>query len=505
MKRSPMASGEFEPVIGLEVHAQLVTASKVFCACPSVFGAEPNTHVCPVCLGLPGALPVLNREAVSMAILLGLATGCRIAPRSVFARKNYFYPDCPKNYQISMYDRPLCEDGYLEFEMEGQPRRIGIERIHLEEDAGKLVHADGGDSLIDFNRCGVPLVEIVSRPEIASPEEASKYLTSLRQLLRFLEICDGNMEEGSLRCDVNISLRRPGDKLGTKTEIKNLNSFKAVEMGIRFEIERQAGVLRGGGYIEQVTNLWDSAQKRLLTMRSKEYAHDYRYFPEPDLLPLEVDADWIETLRSALPELPLARERRFREELNLPAYDANVLCSEKEYADFFEAVVQSGADPKQASNWIMRNLMKEINAGHLIFQRGEDKNRTPMLISPCTSASGAIAVIPPIMPRDFSDLVVMVSNVTVSGSAGQEIFKEMVMTGESPDRIRDRLGLAQVSGEKELEQLISDVIAANPDEVARYRAGKTQLLGFFVGQVMKRNKAANPKLTGEIIKKKLGG
>jgi aspartyl-tRNA(Asn)/glutamyl-tRNA(Gln) amidotransferase subunit B len=485
-----MVSGEFEPVIGLEVHAQLVTRSKVFCSCPSVYGGEPNSHTCPVCLGLPGALPVLNEECVSMAILMGLATGCRIASRSIFARKNYFYPDCPKNYQISMYDKPLCEEGRVEFEMDGAPCSVALERIHLEEDAGKLVHADGGESLVDFNRCGVPLIEIVSKPEIRSPEEASKYLTALKQLLRYLGICDGNMEEGSLRCDVNISLRRPGEKLGTKTEIKNLNSFKAVEMGIRFEIERQAGVLRSGGRIEQVTNLWDSTQKKLLTMRSKEYAHDYRYFPEPDLLPLEVGADWIERLRKKLPEMPLAREMRFREKYNLPAYDANVLCAEKGLADYYEEVVKAGSDPKLAANWVMREILEE----------------TKSAAAAESSTADVFAFHEPVAAPRLAELIALVSKGLISNSAGREVFKEMLKSDESPGKVVERLGLAQVSGEEELERWASEVIAANPDEAARYKAGKTQLLGFFVGQVMKKSAGkANPKLTGEIIRKKLEG
>jgi aspartyl-tRNA(Asn)/glutamyl-tRNA(Gln) amidotransferase subunit B len=499
-----MPEPRFETVIGLEVHAQLVTKSKVFCSCPSIYGAEPNTMVCPVCLGLPGALPVLNREAVSMAILMGLATHCRIAPHGIFARKNYFYPDCPKNYQISMYDKPLCEEGYLEFEMDGETRRIALERIHLEEDAGKLLHAEEGGSLVDFNRCGVPLIEIVSKPEIRSPEEASKYLVTLRQLLRYLEICDGNMEEGSLRCDVNISLHEPGAVLGTKTEIKNLNSFKAVEMGIRFEIERQAGVLRSGGRIEQVTNLWDSAQKKLLTMRSKEYAHDYRYFPEPDLLPLDVNADWIERMRAALPELPFARERRFRETFGLPAYDANVLCAEKLVADFYEEALKSGDDPKQVANWIMKNVLENVNAGKVVFER---VNGTPLLRVVSPPQPEVVAVIPPIMPKDFAGIVTMVTTNVISNSAGREVFNAMVKSGGGPAEMYvEKLGLTQVSGEKELEQWVSDAIAGNPDEVARYRAGKTQLLGFFVGQVMKKSAGkANPKIAGEIVKKRLEG
>ncbi len=474
---------KYETVIGLEVHAQLVTKSKVFCSCPAIYGAEPNTMVCPVCLGLPGALPVLNGEAVSMAILMGLATHCRIAPRGIFARKNYFYPDCPKNYQISMYDKPLCEEGYLEFEMDGKTRRIALERIHLEEDAGKLLHSDEGGSLVDFNRCGVPLIEIVSKPEIRSPEEASTYLVTLRQLLRYLDICDGNMEEGSLRCDVNISLREPGGSLGTKTEIKNLNSFKAVEMGIRFEIERQAGVLESGGRIEQVTNLWDSTQKKLLTMRSKEHAHDYRYFPEPDLLPLDVDPAWIERSRSALPELPLAREKRFREEYRLPDYDAGVLCAEKWLADYYETVVKAGSDPKIAANWVMREILEEIKAG---------------------AESGKAAA--PVPAERLAELIALISGGAISNSAGREVFKDMVKTGDAPGKVVERLGLTQVSGGDELERWVADAIAANPDEVARYKGGKTQLLGFFVGQVMKKSGGkANPKLTGELVRKKLEG
>jgi aspartyl-tRNA(Asn)/glutamyl-tRNA(Gln) amidotransferase subunit B len=478
-----MAAVEFETVIGLEVHAQLVTKSKVFCSCPSVYGGEPNTQICPVCLGLPGALPVLNAEAVSMAILMGLATGCRIAPKSVFARKNYFYPDCPKNYQISMYDKPLCEEGRLEFELDGEIRGVALERIHLEEDAGKLLHAEEGGSLVDFNRCGVPLIEIVSKPDIRSAEEASRYLIALRQLLRYLGICDGNMEEGSLRCDVNISLRRPGEALGTKTEIKNLNSFKAVEMGIRFEIERQAGVLRSGGRIEQVTNLWDSGQKKLLTMRSKEYAHDYRYFPEPDLLPLDVGAAWIEKMRGALPELPLAREKRFRETFGLPAYDANVLCAEKGLSDYYEAVVRAGSDPKLAANWVMREILEEMKSG------GEFQ-----------------AASAPVSAERLAGLIALVSGGVISNSAGREVFKEMVKSLDPAVEIVERLGLTQVSGANELEQWVADAIASNPDEVARYRGGKTQLLGFFVGQVMKKSAGkANPKLTGEIVRKMLEG
>jgi aspartyl-tRNA(Asn)/glutamyl-tRNA(Gln) amidotransferase subunit B len=471
----------FEPVIGLEVHAQLLTKSKIYCGCPASFGAEPNTHVCPVCLGLPGALPVLNREAVSMAIKMGLATNCRIAPESVFARKNYFYPDCPKNYQISMYDRPLCENGFIEIETAGQRRKIGIERVHLEDDAGKLVHDAEGGSLIDFNRCGVPLIEIVSKPDIRSPEEAGAYLVRLRQVLRYLEICDGNMEEGSLRCDVNVSLRPEGsEKLGVKTEIKNLNSFKAVEMGIRFEIERQREVLNEGGKISQVTNLWDADAKRLLTMRSKEYAHDYRYFPEPDLLPLAVDRTWIERLEHEIPELALAREDRFRREYGLSAYDAGVLCSEKQIADYYEEVVRISGNAKASSNWIMREVMEELKA------RGTTIDRLS------------------VGPGGLADLIKLVLDGLISGSAGREVFKEMVGSGQDAEAVVKRLGLQQISEGGELERLVEEVLAEYTAEVARFKGGEERLLQFFIGQVMKKSRGkANPQMTGDILRKKL--
>ncbi len=491
-----MSDRGYEAVIGLEVHAQLVTRTKIFCGCPAAFGAEPNTLVCPVCLGLPGALPVLNREAVAMAIRMGIATSCRIAERSVFARKNYFYPDCPKNYQISMYDRPLCEDGFIEFDLEGSARRVGIERIHLEEDAGKLLHEGGGGSLVDFNRSGVPLIEIVSRPEIRSPEEASKYLTTLRRILRYLEICDGNMEEGSLRCDVNVSVRRTGaTALGTKTEIKNLNSFRAVEMGIRYEIDRQIEALSGGGRIEQVTNLWDAAAKRLVPMRSKEQAHDYRYFPEPDLPPLVADAGWIESLRGSLPELPLERERRLRERYGIPQYDAGVLCGEKGLAEYFEAVVAAGADAKLASNWIMREVLEEM--------KSESAATRPA--GGTASPKAAFGFAAPIDPPRLAGLIALVRKSVVSGSAAREVFKEMARSGDGAEKAVERLGLAQESDSGALEQWIDEVIAESPDETARYRAGKTALLGFFVGQVMKKSRGtANPKLTGELLRNKLG-
>jgi aspartyl-tRNA(Asn)/glutamyl-tRNA(Gln) amidotransferase subunit B len=478
-----MGKVAYESVIGLEVHAQLLTDSKIFCSCPVSYGAEPNTHVCPVCLGLPGALPVLNGEAVSMAIEMGIATHCRIAHESVFARKNYFYPDCPKNYQISMFDKPLCEDGYVEVEIDGDIKKIGLERIHLEDDAGKLIHDAAGGSLVDFNRCGVPLIEIVSRPDMRSPEEATGYLVRLRQMLRYLGICDGNMEEGSLRCDVNISLRPEGtETLGTKTEIKNLNSFKAVELGICFEIDRQREVLERGGEIDQVTNLWDADGKRLVMMRSKEYAHDYRYFPEPDLLPLHVDDSRIEGVRGRIPELALDRERRFRKEYGLSPYDAGVLCAEQSIADYFEKLAALTGDAKTSSNWIMREVMEELK-----------------------STGGSIETFP-VGPERLAALIGLVRTDVISGAAGREVFKEMAKKGEEAVVVLDRLGLRQISEGGELDRFIDEVLEEHPAEVERFRNGEGKLLGFFVGQVMKKSGGkANPKKTGEMLRERLSG
>lgn len=476
-----MGEIKYETVIGLEVHAQLLTRSKIFCGCPVSYGAEPNTQTCPVCLGLPGVLPVLNRKAVSMAIEMGLATHCRVASESVFARKNYFYPDCPKNYQISMYDKPLCEDGYVEIELDGDIRKIGLERIHLEDDAGKLIHDAAHGSLVDFNRCGVPLIEIVSRPDMRSPEEATGYLERLRQILRYLEICDGNMEEGSLRCDVNISLRPEGDEvLGTKTEIKNLNSFKAVEMGIRFEVDRQREVLGKGGEINQVTNLWDADEKRLVMMRSKEYAHDYRYFPEPDLLPLHVDESRIEEVRGRIPELALDRERRFRKEYGLSPYDAEVLCAERRIADYFERVAALTGNAKTSSNWIMREVMEEL--------KRVDGPIEDFLVG----------------PEHLAALIELVQTDVISGAAGREVFKEMAKKGEEAGVVLERLGLRQISEGGELDRFIDEVLSEHPAEVERFRNGESKLLGFFVGQVMKKSGGkANPKKTGDMLREKL--
>ncbi|MDZ7859736.1 MAG: Asp-tRNA(Asn)/Glu-tRNA(Gln) amidotransferase subunit GatB [Candidatus Krumholzibacteriota bacterium] len=478
-----MNENSYETVIGLEVHAQLLTETKLFCSCRPEYGADPNTRVCPVCMGLPGALPVLNKESVTMAIMMGLALECDIAPESVFSRKNYFYPDCPKNYQISMYDKPLCGNGSLKIETDAGERTIGVERIHLEDDSGKMSHETGRGSLVDFNRCGVPLIEIVSRPDIRTGGEAAEYLMRLQQILRYLGICDGNLEEGSMRCDVNISLRRTGSgKLGTKTEIKNLNSFKAVQKGIEFEVERQRSLLERGKRVEQITNLWDQDRGRLVMMRSKEEAHDYRYFPEPDLLPLEVQGEWIEQAREMIPELPIERERRFKNEYGLSSYDCGVLCADKGVADYFEIVAKTTGLAKKSSNWVMREVMGELN-----------------------NLACAIEDFP-VYPENLAKLIKLVQDGTISGSAGREVFEEMIKSGGGPEEIIKRLGLEQISNSIEIESIIEEIISDHPDEVSRYREGKKKLLGFFVGQVMKKSRGkANPKLARDIIIGKLGG
>ena len=467
----------YEAVIGLEVHAQLRTQSKMFCGCSAAYGGKPNTQVCPMCLGLPGALPVANASAVEYAVRLGLATGCTIARESIFARKNYFYPDCPKDYQISQFDTPLCRDGELALE---SGKRIRIHRIHLEEDAGKLVHVDGADhSLVDMNRSGVPLVEIVSEPDLRTAAAASEYLQKLRSLVRYLEICDGNMEEGSLRCDVNVSVRETGtEAFGVKTEVKNLNSFKQVEQAIEYELERQEKVLSSGGRVTQDTLLWDPAAGRATVMRSKEEAHDYRYFPEPDLRVLRVAEAFLETVRAALPELPDAKRERFVAQYKLPVYDAGVLTASRAMADYYEDVVRAGADAKAASNWMMGEVSRELNDAGIEID--------------------AFAL----EPAALAGLVVLQGSGKVNSSAAKTIFAEMLQKpGESAEAVMKRLGLEQVSDNAAIETEAAAVIDAHPDEVARYLAGKEQLLQFFVGQLMKRTRGkANPKLATDLIK-----
>ena len=473
---------EYEPVIGLEVHAQLLTESKIFCGCSTQFGQPPNTNVCPVCMGMPGVLPVLNRRVVEFTIMTGLALGCTIHRRSVWARKNYFYPDLPKGYQISQYELPICTDGAVEIELDGHTKRIGIVRIHMEEDAGKLIHDPAEPvSYVDFNRAGVPLMEIVSAPDIRSPEEAAAYLKELRDILVYLGVCDGNMEEGSLRCDANVSLRPVGsNELGVKTELKNMNSFRNVARALAYEIERQKAVLDSGGEISQETRLWDAASGKTMPMRGKEEAHDYRYFPDPDLLPLVIEDEWIEQIRSRLPELPGPKRRRFVEQYGIPPYDAGVLTSSRELADYFEAAVAAGAPAKQASNWIMSELLGVLHAEEMAL--GECK----------------------LTPEGLAELISMVEKGVISTKIGKEIFPELVSSGVSPSELVERKGLKQLSDEGAIREVLSKVFADHPKEVAQYKAGKHKLLGFFVGQVMKATRGqANPRMVNELARKML--
>ena len=477
---------KYEPVIGLEVHAQLLTDSKIFCNCSTEFGNSPNSQVCPICLGLPGVLPVLNRKAVEFAIRIGLATNCRIAHLSIFARKNYFYPDLPKGYQISQYEEPLCQDGHLILEKDGKERRLGITRIHLEEDAGKSIHAEefveANETLVDVNRCGVPLVEIVGEPDIQSPAEAYAYLRQLRQVVQYLGICDGNMEEGSFRCDANVSVRPVGtSEYGVKTELKNMNSFRGVEKALEFEINRQINILQSGGEVVQQTLLWDADKNEAVPMRSKEFADDYRYFPEPDLVPLEVDEDWIATVMELLPELPLARKTRFVEQYAIPQYDAEILTETRPLADYFEALAESSGDPKSASNWIMGEVLRVLKERHISITEFEVK-----------------AV-------DLADLIKLTKDGTISGKIAKSVFQEMIVSGKKPAEIVKEKGLVQMSDTEELSKIARSVLDTNPDEVQKYRDGKEQVIGFLVGQVMKATRGqANPKLVNELLKEELG-
>ncbi len=474
----------FEPVIGLEVHAQLLTDTKIFCGCPTRFGAPANTHVCPVCLGMPGVLPALNGKAVDFALKAALATGCRINRRSVFARKNYFYPDLPKGYQISMYELPLAEGGRVPIEpAEGDGEiSIRVRRIHMEEDAGKLIHegAEGG-SLVDFNRSGVPLIEIVSEPDIASADQAHAYLTRLRSILVYLEICDGNMEEGSLRCDANVSLRPAGTAaLGTRVEIKNLNSFRNVSRALEYEIERQAGALEAGDAVTQETRLFDADAGITVPMRGKEEAMDYRYFPEPDLPPLVADDAWVEALRGSLPELPQARRKRFIAGHGLPARDAAFLTLEKPVADYFEAVARESGAPRAAANWISSELTGRLNA------------------------AGIGIASSPVSAGSLAGLIRLIEDGTISGKIAKAVFEEMFETGGEAAAIVKSKGLRQITDEGALQEVVSRVVTESPDQVEQYRSGKAATLGWFVGQVMKRTQGkANPGIVNDILKKKL--
>ncbi len=482
---SPDVLSRYEPVIGLEVHVQLSTQSKIFCSCSTHFGDPPNQNVCPVCLGLPGALPVLSRDAVTMAMKAALALNCSINPRSRFARKNYFYPDLPKGYQISQYDEPLAEHGWVDIFAEGAWKRVGVTRVHMEEDAGKSLHEGFPDSdektYIDLNRTGVPLIEIVSEPDMRSPEEAYDYLTRLKTLMLYLEVSDCNMEEGSLRVDANVSVRRKGATgLGTKTEVKNLNSFRFLQRALAYEVARQVEVLESGGEIQQETRLFDSREQKTYGMRSKEFAHDYRYFPEPDLLPLVVDEAWKEDVRRSLPELPGARENRFLSQYTLPAQDAALLAQTRAVADYFEETVQEGSEPKLAANWILNDLT------YLLQEKGQE-------LADC-----------PISPAKLAGLIKLVAKGTLSGKMAKDVLADMFQTGRTASEVVSEKGLSQISDPEKIATTVREIIDANPRQTEQYRSGKTATLGWFVGQVMKATHGqANPKLVQEVLKKEL--
>ena len=477
----------YEPVIGLEVHAQLLTESKAFCGCSTKFGEEPNSNVCPVCLGMPGVLPVLNKNLVEFIMKMGLATHCTIAPKSVFARKNYFYPDLPKGYQISQYEEPICLGGFVEIELpDGLGRKIGITRIHMEEDAGKSIHDLDSDTLVDVNRCGVPLMEIVSEPDLRSPREAYQFLYNIKQIVTYLGICDGNMEEGSLRCDANVSVRLKGEStFGTKTEVKNMNSFRFVEKALEYEINRQIALIESGESVVQETLLWDASQGLAVPMRSKEEAHDYRYFPDPDLVPVLVDEAWINKLRKTLPELPTERRDRFMKEYGIPKYDADVLTTDKPLADYFEGIirhlkVRNEEIYKMAGNWTMGDVLRIVNNEKM--------------------AIGDF----PITPAHMAEMIDLIVAGTISGKIAKEVFEEMLKTKEPPRSIVEKKGLVQVSDTAAIEQIIDQVLTNNKAQHDSYLAGKTQVFGFFVGEAMKLSKGkANPKLVNELLRKKL--
>lgn len=475
-------NSRYEVVIGLEVHVQLTTKTKIFCGCSIEFGQSPNSQTCPVCLGLPGALPVLNRQVVEDGIKAGLATNCQIAPRSIFARKNYFYPDLPKGYQISQFELPICEHGWMDIETEELgKKRVGITRIHMEEDAGKLLHNEDNSSSVDLNRACTPLLEVVSEPDMRSSEEAIAYLKQLHKIVVYLGICDGNLDEGSFRCDANVSIRPWGQKeLGTRSELKNLNSFRFIKQAIEYEVERQIDVIDEGGQVVQETRLFDPDAGVSRSMRSKEEAHDYRYFPDPDLLPLEISNDWIEQVRSHLPELPEVKMVRYQDEMGLPAYDAGVLAADRQLAEYFEELVKLHNKPKVCSNWVMGDVLGAL----------KDKN---LHVVDC-----------PVSPELLAGILLRIDDNTISGKIAKTVFEEIWQSGKTADEVIDEKGLKQVSDSGAIEAIVAEVIAANPGSVVEYQAGKEKLMGFFVGQVMKASKGkANPGMANQLLKKKL--
>lgn len=473
---------QYETVVGLEVHVELHTKSKIFCGCSTSFGAPPNTHTCPICLGHPGVLPVLNRQALEYAMKAAMALNCQIADISKFDRKNYFYPDSPKAYQISQYDKPVGEHGWIDIEVDGKTKRIGITRLHLEEDAGKLTHIDGGfGSLVDFNRVGTPLVEIVSEPDIRTPEEAKAYLEKLKAIMLYCEVSDVKMEEGSLRCDANISIRPYGqEQFGTRAELKNMNSFRGVQRGLEYEQMRQADILDSGGKVVQETRRWDETQGKTFSMRSKEEAHDYRYFPDPDLVQIHIDDEWKARIRASIPELPDARQARYSAEYGLPSYDAGVITSSKKLADFFEESLQYTKDAKAVSNWIMGDLLGYLNAGGLELD--------------AIKLTG----------QGLGEMIGLMEKGTISSKIAKTVFKEMLETGKRPQQIVEEQGLVQISDEGAIKEVVDRIVSSNPQSVEDFKAGKEKAIGFLVGQVMKETKGkANPALVNKLLLERL--
>ena len=477
---------KYETVIGLEVHVQIKTKTKIFCSCSTEFGSPPNANTCPICLGMPGVLPVLNKQFLDSAMKACLATHCALDPMNRFARKNYFYPDLPKGYQISQMAHPLGTSGFININVDGKQKRIGLTRIHMEEDAGKLIHGENlgspGKSYVDFNRTGVPLCEIVSEPDIRSPEEARAYLTELKAILEYTEVSDCNMEEGSLRCDANVSIRPVGQKeIGTRTELKNLNSFKFVQKAIEYEVDRQTRILDQGESVKQETRLYDSDKGETFSMRSKEEAHDYRYFPDPDLVPIEINEAWIEEIRKTIPELPEQKRERFVNDYGIPEYDAGVLTSSKFLADYFEQCATQFSKAKIISNWIMGDLLRELKKDNRNIEES------------------------PVSPSALVELLKLIDSATISGNIAKGVFEEMYQTQKPADRIVEEKGLKQITDSSAIEKIVDEVIEANPSQVEELRGGKEKVLGFLVGQIMKASKGkANPGMANKLLKEKIG-